>query len=91
MPRRPLINQKIGGSRANQTGEIMIIENPEEKKELDKIPNVDENGDPICKIDEALNEKSEDELPDVGDSSNSGDESEFKDTLQDLKNTTSQE
>lgn len=29
----------------------MIIEDPEEKKELDEIPDVDENGDPIYKID----------------------------------------
>jgi len=72
-------------------GEIMIIEKPEEKKELDKIPNVDENGDPIYKIDGDLSEKSEDELPDIGDSSNTANESEFKDTLQDLKNETSQE
>ncbi len=69
----------------------MIIEKPEEKKELDKIPNVDENGDPIHKIDGNLSEKSEDELPDIGDSSNTANESEFKDTLQDLKDTTSQE
>ena len=69
----------------------MIIKDPEEKKELDKIPNVDENGDPIHKIDGNLSEKSEDELPDIGDSSNTANESEFKDTLQDLKNETSQE
>ncbi len=69
----------------------MIIEKPEEKKELDKIPNVDENGDPIHKIDGDLSEKSEDELPDIGDSSNTAAESEFKDTPQDLKDETSQE
>jgi hypothetical protein len=69
----------------------MIIEKPEEKKELDKIPNVDKNGDPIYKIDGDLFEKSEDELPDIGDSSNTADESEFKDTPQDLKDETSQE
>ncbi len=69
----------------------MIIEKPEEKKELDKIPNVDENGDPIHKIDGNLSEKSEDELPDIGDSSNTANESEFKDTPQDLKDETSQE
>ncbi len=70
----------------------MIITNPEEKKELDKIPDVDESGDPIYKIDnEYLSEKPTDELPEIGDDSNTADESEFKDTLQDLKDTTSQE
>lgn len=68
----------------------MIIKDPKEKKEFDKIPDVDKNGEPIYKID-ADNEEAEDEKPDVGDSSNSADESEFKDTPQDLKDTTSQE
>lgn len=66
----------------------MIIENPEEKKELDRIPNVDKNGDPIYKID---SEEPTEKSPDIGDSSNTADESEFKDTLQDLKPETSQE
>ncbi len=66
----------------------MIIENPKEKKELDKIPNVDKNGDPIYKIDsEARTIKS----TDIGEVSNTADESEFKDTPQDLKDETSQE
>ncbi len=70
----------------------MIIKNPEEKEEFDKIPNVDENGDPIYKIDnEDLSEKSTGELIEIGDDSNTADDSEFKDTLQDLKDTTSQE
>jgi hypothetical protein len=34
----------------------MIIKNPEDKKELDKIPNADENGDPIYKIDDLSEE-----------------------------------
>ena len=67
----------------------MIIEDPEEKKEFDKIPDVDKNGDPIYKIDDS--EKATDEQPEIGDSSNTEDESEFKDTPQDLKDTTSQE
>jgi hypothetical protein len=55
----------------------MIIENPEEKKEFDKIPDIDKNGDPIYKIDDS--EKSPDELPEIGDSSNTADdESDFK-------------
>jgi len=69
----------------------MIIEKPEDEKKLDKIPDVDENGDPIYKIDEDSSEKSEDELPNIGDSSNTADESKFKDTLQDLKPETSEE
>ncbi len=70
----------------------MIIKNPEEKEELDKIPNVDKNGDPIYKIDnEDLSEKPIGDLPDIGDDSNTADDSEFRDTLQDLKDTTSQE
>ena len=70
----------------------MIIKNPEEKKELDKIPDMDENGDPIYKINnEGLSDKSNNELAEIGDDSNTADDSEFKDTLQDLKDTTSQE
>jgi len=68
----------------------MIIEDPEQKKELDKIPNVDEHGDPIYKIDGESKEDSEGK-PDIGELSNTADESEFKDTPQDLKDTTSQE
>ncbi len=67
------------------------MEDKELKKRLKKIPNVDENGDPIYKIDEDLSEKSKDEIPDIGDSSNTADESKFKDTPQDLKDDTSQE
>lgn len=68
----------------------MIIKDPKEKKELDKIPDEDKNGEPIYKIDRD-HEETKDERSDVGDSSNSADESEFKDTPQDLKDTTSQE
>ena len=68
----------------------MIIENPEEKKELDKIPNADENGDPIYKIDGESEELADGKL-EVGELSNAADESEFKDTPQDLKEETSQE
>jgi hypothetical protein len=68
----------------------MIIKDPEEKKQLDRIPDTDENGDPIYKIDD-LSDKSKDELPDIGDSSNTADDSKFKDTLQDIKDGTSQE
>jgi hypothetical protein len=66
------------------------MEDKELKKRLKKIPDTDKNGDPIYKIDQ-LSEKSRDELPEVGDNSNSADESKFKDTLQDLKDETSQE
>jgi hypothetical protein len=68
----------------------MITNDPEKKKELDTIPNVDEHGDPIYKIDGESEEDSE-RKSDVGELSNSKDDSEFKDTPQDLKNTTSQE
>ena len=70
----------------------MIIENPEEKKELDKIPDADEHGDPIYKIDDNYEEVAEgfEDVP-IGELSNSADESEFKDTPQDLKDETSQE
>ena len=64
------------------------MQDKELKNELDKIPNVDENGDPIYKID---SDTPTEELPDVGESSNTADESEFKDTPQDLKDETSQE
>ncbi len=68
------------------------MEDKELKKELDKIPDVDENGDPIYKID-GDSEETADRLQDVpvGELSNTSDESEFKDSPQDLKDTTSQE
>ena len=68
----------------------MIIEDQEKKKEFDAIPDVDENGDPIYKIDGESEETAEGK-PDVGELSNTADESEFNDTPQDLKDTTSQE
>jgi hypothetical protein len=68
------------------------MEDKELKKELDKIPDVDENGDPIYKID-GDSEETADSLQDVpvGELSNTADESEFKNTPQDLKDETSQE
>ncbi len=66
----------------------MIIEDADKQKEFDKNPDADENGDPIYKIDsEAVAEKS----PETGEVSNTADESEFKDTPQDLKDEKSQE
>lgn len=59
----------------------MIIDDPDKKKELEKIPDVDENGYPIYKIDNEPGEESA-EL---------AEESEFKDTPQDLKDETSQD
>ena len=67
------------------------MEDKEFKKEFDKIPDVDKNGDPIYKIDEGLSEKVTNDLPDIGEISNTADESKFKDTPQDLKDETSQE
>ena len=69
----------------------MIIKNPEEKEEFNKIPNVDENGDPIYKIDEDEEVAKSFEDVRIGELSNTADESEFKNTPQDLKDTTSQE
>ena len=62
----------------------MIIEDPDKKKELDQIPDVDENGDPIYKIDNT-------DETDVGESAIIAEESKFRDTPQDLKNETSQD
>lgn len=68
----------------------MIIEDPEEKKELGKIPDADENGEPIYKIEGQSEEESAGKL-EVGELSNAEGESEFKDTPQDLKDENSQE
>ena len=68
----------------------MITENPEDKKELDKIPETDKHGDPIYKIDEEEIAKSFENVP-VGELSNTADVSEFKHSPQDLKDETSQE
>ena len=68
----------------------MIVEDADKKKELDKIPDADENGDPIYKIDGDSEEVADGKL-EVGELSDSADESEFKDTPQDLKDETSQE
>jgi len=61
----------------------MIIEDPDKKKELDEIPDVDENGDPIYKIDNTDQPTEE--------SANIAEDSKFKDTPQDLKDETSQD
>ena len=68
------------------------MEDKELKKKLAKIPDADKNGDPIYKIDEDEEEVAEsfEDVP-VGELSNPADESWFKDTPQDLKDTTSQE
>ena len=67
------------------------MEDKELKKRLGKIPDVDENGDPIYKIDGDLSEDPEDSKPEIGDLSNTADESKFKDIPQDIKDETSQE
>jgi len=66
------------------------MEDKELKKELDKIPDLDENGDPIYKIDGDSEAVADGKL-EVGELSNTADESVFKDTFQDLKDETSQE
>ena len=68
----------------------MIIEDQDKKKELDNVPDADENGEPIYKID-GESEEEADGKPEIGELSNLADESKFKDTLQDLKDETSQE
>jgi hypothetical protein len=77
------ISKKIATHIEWKLGENMIIEDPDKKKELDKIPDVDENGDPIYKIDN-MDEPGEE-------SADIAEESEFKDTPQDLKDETSQD
>jgi hypothetical protein len=70
----------------------MIIKDPDEKKEFDKIPDVDKNGDPIYKIDdEGLTGKSTGDLPAVPPDTEEPHQSKFKDTPQDLKDETSQD
>lgn len=68
----------------------MNNENSEEKKEPGRIPDADENSEPIYKAEGDSVEEAEGK-PEVGELSNSADESKFKDTPQDLKDTTSQE
>lgn len=60
----------------------MIIEDPDKKKELAKIPDVDENGDPIYKID---SDEPGAEIAVIAE------DSKFQDTPQDLKDETSQD
>ena len=67
------------------------MQDPELKKELDKIPDVDENGDPIYKIDN-VDPSEETTLQDIeippaiGDLTN-----EAQGNLQDIKNSTTEE
>lgn len=67
------------------------MEDKELKKELDKIPDVDKNGDPIYKIDNEDLSDETDKLPDVGETAIIAEESKFQDTPQDLKDETSQD
>lgn len=67
----------------------MITEDRNEKEEFDNVPDADEHGDPIYKIDGDSEEVLESK-PEIGEISNS-EHSEFKDTPQDLKDETSQE
>ncbi len=66
------------------------MQDPDVKKELDKIPDIDENGNPIYKIDdEDLSEKVTEEYdppPSIGDMTN-----EPQGNLQDIKNSTKEE
>lgn len=40
----------------------MIIEDPDKKKELDRIPDADENGEPIYKIEGESEDESDGKL-----------------------------
>lgn len=56
---------------------------PDKRKEQDEIPELDENGDPIIKV-----EKPEKEIEETA---IIAEDSEFRDTPQDLKDETSQD
>lgn len=64
------------------------MQDPDNKNELDKIPDVDENGDPIYKIDNYSSEETlrDDKIPSIGDIEN-----EPEGNLQDIKNSTKKE
>ena len=64
------------------------MQDKELKKEFDEIPDTDANGDPVYKIG---SEMPTEKLPEIGEISNTADDSEFKDTPQDLKDENSQE
>lgn len=67
----------------------MIIEDLDEKKKLNEIPNADENGEPIYKI---AGGDDFDETSDAGEeSAQMAEDSRFQDTPQDLKDETSQD
>ena len=84
----------------NKNGKYMVLQQDSETGEpfgikdfdtLEEAQNVAE--DMQRTIDNALSEKPTGELPDIpiGEGSNTADESQFKDSAQDLKDTTSQE
>jgi hypothetical protein len=69
----------------------MIIPEPDKKKELDEIPDVDENGDPIYKIDNEDPSDKTNEASPTDETTITGDKNRFKDTEQDLKDEGSQD
>ncbi len=84
----------------NKDGKYMVLQQDSETGEPFGVKDFDtkEEAQIIAEdmqraIDNALSEKPTGELPDIpiGESSNTADESQFKDTLQDLKDKTSEE
>ena len=82
----------------NKDGKYMVLQEDSETgepfgvKDFDTREEAQRTADDMqTAMDNALSEKPTGELPDlpVGELSNTGDESEFKDTHQDLKDTTS--
>lgn len=63
--------------------ELGVKIDPDTKKELDEVPDLDENGDPIFKV-----EGTDEELEETA---IIAEDSEFRDTPQDLKDETSQD
>ncbi len=70
----------------SETGEPFGVKDFDTKEEAQRVADDMQRG-----IDNASSEKTTGDLPDIGDDSNTADDSEFKETLQDLKDTTSQE
>jgi hypothetical protein len=70
----------------SETREPLGVKDFDTKEEAQRVADDMQRG-----IDNASSEITTGDLPDIGDDSNTADDSEFKDTLQDLKNTTSQD
>jgi len=69
----------------------MIINDPDKRKELDNVPDIDENGEPINKIDNDDVADQANEAPPVSEIEVIAEDSKFQNTPQDLKDKTSQD